>query len=216
MKHTATVIACRPTLPTPMTLRSPTQHPSSTRQSIEAIRFEYQITVEMAARARATLSDDFEVFITELAFLESYLVHARSLHEFLSSRGSRDTDIQASRYVDGFLEKPLDENAVEHVNRRLQHLTTHRQGDNVGWTPADTLPQIVESMGRFIDELSSRPDLANRLSDVHEGALALVESWSGADHYPTHTSSIMESSTTIFHPLADQADDAPDADPTHF
>jgi hypothetical protein len=45
---------------------------------------------------------DFDEFITNVAFLESFLVHARNLDEFLSSRGWKGTDVKASDFVTGF------------------------------------------------------------------------------------------------------------------
>jgi hypothetical protein len=71
-------------------------------KSIEAVRFEHSMAVETATRVGLTFPMDFDEFITNVAFLESFLVHARNLDEFLSSRGWKDTDVKASDFVTGF------------------------------------------------------------------------------------------------------------------
>ena len=79
--------------------------------------------------------------------------------------------------MDGFVERPLAEELVRSINRRLQHITTYRQDDHVGWAPITILQPIASSMGRFIEQLADEaPELAARLSDVHRDATRVIES----------------------------------------
>ncbi len=181
-------------------------------ESVNAIRYEYQMAVETAARvpsipSRASLGE----FVRAVALLESFLVHARNLDGFLSDRGWLDTDVNASDFVDGFVERPLEEELVRSINRRLQHITTYRQDDHVGWAPITILQPIASSMGRFIEQLADEaPELAARLSDVHRDATRVIESGLATGPVITSTSST-DVHRTIFFPLAAMEDDEGDS-----
>jgi hypothetical protein len=55
---------------------------------------------------------------------------------------------------------------VESMNRRLQHITTWRQAEHVGWQRGPMLRSLYESMDLFISELESQ--LVGRLQPTHE------------------------------------------------
>jgi len=180
--------------------------------SINAIRYEYQMAVETAARVPSIPSRaNLDAFIRAVALLESFLVHARNLDGFLSDRGWLDTDVNASDFVDGYVERPLADDLVGSINRRLQHITTYRQEDHVGWAPIAILQPIASSMGRFIEQLADEaPELAARLSDVHRDANRVIESGLATGPVITSTS-FTEVHSTIFFPLPAGEDDEADS-----
>ncbi len=143
--------------------------------SVRAIRFEYQMALEMAPWVSMRKGLTHEEFVTGIAFLESFLVHVRSLDEFLESRGGRKTDVRASDFVPGFEDKTLDPDLLKSINRRLQHITVHRQADNTRWIPMEILPPVVSAMGRFVAELEKAdPESAEVLSETQERAEAMI------------------------------------------
>jgi hypothetical protein len=143
---------------------------------IEAIAFEYEMAVATARlAAQFRLRQDDDGFVTGIAFVESFLVHARCLDEFLSSRGTYDDDVKASDFVDGFSRWPLASETRQSINHALQHITTYRRDGHMPWVPIELLPAIVEAMGEFIEELRvGRPELVNRLDRSHERAVDLL------------------------------------------
>lgn len=155
-----------------MTPRPPTFDPV---ESIRFVRFEYQMALEMARRVADVggVSED-EEFVTTVAFIESFLVHARNLDAFLDSRG-RSTDVKAKDYVPGFSKKVLGGDVLSSINRRLQHMTVYRQSDQTPWLPREIFPSIVEGMGEFIEQLAAaNPGLGRRLTDVQAEADAFI------------------------------------------
>ena len=139
---------------------------------IRAVRFEYQMAVATAIRAHQLLhpSDDDE-FIAGVAFVESFLVHARCLDEFLASRGNYRTDARASDFVAEFSDPPLEPGVRDSINRALQHITLYRQDGHLPWVPLELLVPIVEAMDHFIKDLAlNNPELADQLTEVHANA----------------------------------------------
>lgn len=143
---------------------------------VDAIAFEYDMavaTARLAAQFRYRQDDDG--FVTGIAFVESFLVHARCLDEFLSSRGTYDNDIKASDFVDGFARWPLTSETRESINHALQHITAYRRDGHIPWVPIELLPAIAEAMGEFIEGVRARhPDLANRLDPCHKRAADIL------------------------------------------
>jgi hypothetical protein len=140
--------------------------------SINAVKYEYDMALATAGSlAGRTTAEDF-------AMLESFLVHARNLHEFLRPRRPRDIkerenprsfkhgSVWACDFVKGFGRDMFQTELVESMNRRLQHITTWRQAEHVGWQRGPMLRSLYESMDLFISELESQ--LVGRLQPTHE------------------------------------------------
>lgn len=140
--------------------------------SINAVKYEYDMALATAGSlAGRTTAEDF-------AMLESFLVHARNLHEFLRTRRPRDIterenprsfkhgSVWACDFVPGFGRETFEAEVVASMNRRLQHITTWRQGEHLGWYRGPMLRTLYESMGLFISELE--PPLSDRLQPTHE------------------------------------------------
>ena len=113
----------------------------------------------------------------DFAVLESFLVHARNLHEFLRSRKEKEKDRRpgdyfASDFVDGFEFEVYDKATVEKINRWLQHLTTWRYEDDKHpeWSLPKLLAPVVEAMGAFLGVLETESDKASALIDCHDSA----------------------------------------------
>lgn len=142
--------------------------------SINAVKYEYDMALGTAGSlAGRTTAEDF-------AMLESFLVHARNLHDFLRPRRARDIkdrvnprsfkhgSVWACDFVTGFGRDTFETELVASMNRRLQHITTWRQGEHIGWYRGPMLQSLFESMALFISELEL--PLAERLRPTHEAA----------------------------------------------
>ena len=110
----------------------------------------------------------------DFAVLESFLVHARNLHEFLRPRKDKEKDRRpgdyfASDFVDGFETEVYDEATIQNINRWLQHLTTWRYEDDEHpeWSLPKLLTPVVEGMGAFVGVLETESDKASALMDCH-------------------------------------------------
>lgn len=144
-------------------------------KSIGTVRFEYDMAVHTATLVQPMLgsSSNTDEFVIAIALIESFLLHARALNEFLQSRENRRrTDVTASDFVPGFSHTPLSPELLASINREVQHITVFRQVRGMSWVPMDSLPPIVECVGQFIKQLAQRDDsLAERLSLVHQRAI---------------------------------------------
>jgi hypothetical protein len=142
------------------------------RKSIMAVKYEYQMAYETAVRAsqilRPKTHDDF---VLAIALLESFLVHARVLHEFLSEDRRFATDLRAHDLVPGYGDTVYDADTIDSINRALQHLTVYRLDGHIPWYPISMLGTLVAAMGRFMVALEdARPGSSLLLSEVHASA----------------------------------------------
>jgi hypothetical protein len=151
--------------------------------SITHVKYEY----DMAVATATLLSSGRDRSIAETyALLESFLVHARNLHDFFRPRSeaalaNRENprhitagSVWAHDFVTGFGVETFDAEAIATINRWLQHLTTWRQNhdDHPGWSPS-MLADIYRSMDEFLDAL---PNQWHRelLRTTHQAAADLL------------------------------------------
>lgn len=140
--------------------------------SINALKYEYDMALATAGSlAGRSTAEDF-------AMLESFLIHARNLHEFLRPRRARDIrdrenprsfkhgSVWACDFVTGFGLDTFERELVASMNRRLQHITTWRQGEHIGWYRGPMLRSLCESMAEFVAALE--PALAEGLRSTHQ------------------------------------------------
>ena len=136
-------------------------------EALNAVKYEYDMAAETALlAATSTERPSAEAF----ALLESFLVHARNLHDFFrpnsGSRNRRPGDFWASDFVDGFGVETFPQEVVDEMNRRLHHITTWRQGnDHVGWHPLPMLMRVYRSMEEFLEQLDN--DLGAHIGNRH-------------------------------------------------
>ena len=131
--------------------------------SITHVKYEY----DMAVATATLLSQGRDRTTAEtFALLESFLVHARNLHDFFRPRSeaaiaNRENprhfsagSVWALDFVPGFGVETFDAAAIATINRWLQHLTTWRQedDDHPGWSPS-MLANIYASIDEFLDTL---------------------------------------------------------------
>ena len=97
----------------------------------EAVAYEAKMLCFTASALPGGLAERFgdEPTFERNAFLESFLLHARVLDEFLSSTGRRASDVVAAHYIPG--EYPIPTafigNERSAIDRQLAHLTTMRR-----------------------------------------------------------------------------------------
>jgi hypothetical protein len=161
--------------------------------AINAVKYEYEMAYETATRSHAILrTKDHDDFVMAVAYLESFLVHARVLHEFFRKDSGRSTDLRASDFVPDFGEDVFEATTIDSINRALQHLTVYRQAGHIGWYPLPLLARLVPVMARFIAELhEERAELARSLVRIHEKATTVTADISVKDadsHFATSTS----------------------------
>jgi hypothetical protein len=151
--------------------------------SINAVKYEYDM-----AHATAVLLAGGESYQPAEAFaiLESFLVHARNLHDFFRPRtASTITDraenprsfqsgsVWALDFVPDFGVETYDREVIEKINRWLQHITTWRQEEeeHPRWSPSMLLG-IYESMNEFLAHLDDK--FNQRLLETHHQVTELL------------------------------------------
>jgi hypothetical protein len=144
--------------------------------SIDAVKYEYDM-----AHSTAVLLAGGESYQPAEAFaiLESFLVHARNLHDFFRPRTesaiiNRATNLRSSHsgsvwaldFVPDFGVETYDREVIEKINRWLQHVTTWRQEEeeHPRWSPSMLLG-IYESMNEFLAQLDG--EYRQRLLGTH-------------------------------------------------
>lgn len=137
-------------------------------RSIKTIKYEYDMALATAIRVGRDWPE--EEAAIQFALLESFLVHARNLHEFLRPRTQwsrkRPGDFWACDFTNGFGYAVFDQEIVNAVNRWLQHITTWRyEDDHARWHPLEMLVSIYKAMDAFLAKLAE--DLARRLRGTH-------------------------------------------------
>ncbi len=123
-------------------------------KSLTAVKYEY----DMAHATAALLLEKWEPAAVEFALIESFLVHARNLHDFClprtTDRREWDSDIRAYDFTDDFGVETFDIDTIETINRWLHHITTWRHGsEHPGWFPFPMMLAIHESMNTFLETL---------------------------------------------------------------
>lgn len=117
-------------------------------KSMAALKYEYDMAYETAVRANQILRPStHDEFVLAIALLESFLVHARLLHEFFAGKGRFPTDLRASDFVLGYTDTVYDTTTIDSINRALQHLTVYRQDGHIPWYPMSMLEMLVAAMG---------------------------------------------------------------------
>lgn len=88
----------------------------------------------------------------ESVLTESFLVHARNLHEFLACAQNRNDDVRAFHFTNwgkGF----LSQDERKDINKRLSHLSTKRD-DDFDWPVVDIHNRAVDVLAEMIESLS--------------------------------------------------------------
>jgi hypothetical protein len=146
-------------------------------QSIRGLLYEYSMVVETAL---VMTTQGFDNPAIDYALLESFLVHARNLHEFLRPHKEDDRrpgDYWSSDFVNEFGVTIFDATSVQKTNRWLQHLTTWRYDDDEhpAWPVNEMLREIVQGMDAFLREID--PQLASPLTETHRSARTLIDTF---------------------------------------
>jgi hypothetical protein len=145
--------------------------------AVSPIGYELDMMAHTAVRWRAERAKPSTQCdaVAEIAYLESMLIHARSLIEFLARNRIRPTDL----HRDDFLSAPswnlpeADKNRCDSyyrdMSKHLAHLTRDRLHEWPEATPPewlDSLPVDVTAMfGQFVLELTERrPEVAEAFS----------------------------------------------------
>lgn len=108
--------------------------------------------------------------VDKSARLESFLVHARNLIDFLENNGSKPDDLLISNFVDEKGKKinkiviSLSADLKEKINKHLQHLTTTRMKEKPGWIIELIWTSINQGLADFFNRISSQyfPTLEKR------------------------------------------------------
>jgi hypothetical protein len=131
----------------------------------------------MVGTCAALAADTFGLGPAHNAFLESELLHARNVIEFLIGRPKRkqqryrDSDISARDYLPGWtpdddeVSRRLTE-ALPQIDKQLSHLSWARVDGKVAWHYATVLVDIREVLAQFV----------GRLNDVNSPHAAAFES----------------------------------------
>ena len=122
-------------------------------KSINAIKYEYDMALATAVRIGREKDGAIQ-----FALIESFLVHARNLHDFLRPRTANSRkllgDFWANDFVAEFGYEVFDQEMVNTINRWLQHLTTWRYADDhAQWHPGPMLASIYRGMNAFLADL---------------------------------------------------------------
>lgn len=154
--------------------RMPSQAPEVDPTDVRGLLHEYSMLVQTGLLiADVALEKNH---LVQNALLESCLVHARNLHDFLGPppRNPRPGDYFASDFVEGFKVEVFDRVTVNKINRWLHHLTTYRyrDDDHPSWqVNEDIVCPIVGAMDRFLDSLDT--DIAAPLNPPHRAGRKL-------------------------------------------
>ena len=88
------------------------------------------------------------------AFLESFLLHARNLTDFLQAK-KFDSDIKCSDYGVGEQQIILPSgNTQFEINKHLSHLTWERTDLKLRWEISETYKPIIEALKDFFTDIS--------------------------------------------------------------
>jgi hypothetical protein len=119
----------------------------------EHVAYEVEMLVEIARRLTPPLADT----VTTNAYLESFLIHARALDDFLEkSDGKEDNDVIARDYYGGWAPKTsLPPGLRKVINKRVAHLTDVRAKPHEGVQPSDILRPLLGTFCAFADKLSA-------------------------------------------------------------
>ena len=91
--------------------------------------------------------------IARNAALESFLIHARAMDDFLSSDKARSDDVVAKHYMESWTsESVLPADARKAVNKLVAHLTSKRL-DKQPVNIADVLDAVIGQFEKFLEEL---------------------------------------------------------------
>lgn len=133
--------------------------PFDPARSLETVRYEYEMTLATALTIAAGNQG-----VETVTALESFLVHAGNLHEFLrphEPQERRPGDVWASDFVAGFGLDVFDRDEIDDIDRRLRHITTWRQHERRRWNCLQMLQRIHAGMTAFVTQVdgSMRADL---------------------------------------------------------
>ncbi len=161
--------------------------------SIRAVKYEYDMVVATASHMFGHKAKPRYSAAEEFALLESFLVHARNLHDFLKPRTNaalreRETrprsqysgSVWACDYVPEFGVETFDLETTAAINRWLQHVTTWRQEDedHPGWRYLSMVHEVGKAMDEF---LAADPgsEMKAAMTPTHRKAAELLAQ---ADH----------------------------------
>ena len=105
--------------------------------------------------------------------LESFLVHARNLIDFLEGCCQKD-DVRSIDFLDknkaaiSPILIPLSTDLKNKINKHCQHLTKTRLDKKIGWSVIDIAKPINEAMARFINQLQESYSVEIKTKINHE------------------------------------------------
>jgi hypothetical protein len=150
----------------------PPAPPFNPDASMEMLVYEYQMAIAtwLFLATSPTPDPDPDSKARRFAFLESFLVHLRNLHEFMRARSAESRQerinprnrmtygsVWACDYIDEFGTDVLSEEWLEKVNHHLQHMTVWRQEvPNPGWPVTELLREAHRAMGEFMAKLDTK------------------------------------------------------------
>jgi hypothetical protein len=106
----------------------------------------------------ALLIDSTDDVVTDNALLESTLLHARALIEFLLNIGHRPTDVTASTFLPGWEIEAEHRESLDAprklLNKHLAHLTTDRVTDRrQAWPYPEIVNELIDHLRRYHAQL---------------------------------------------------------------
>lgn len=124
------------------------------------IRFEvhalWSTALEYASRPRDVFGSDITI---DNALLESCLVHARLLADFLDVKKPQYEDVLAVHYLPNWDSRDtLTKAERDRINWTIMHLSAERSRVGEGIDLVETAERVLQVMGRFIGEITD-PDV---------------------------------------------------------
>src|SRR5659263_136980 len=120
----------------------------------EHVAYEVNMLVETARRLTPPLADT----VTNNAHLESFLIHARSLDNFLRPipKNPQQDDVFAQHFYAKWIGKgSLPDGLRDDVNKRVAHLTDTRVGEQADVSPAGVARSLLGSFCDFSAQLGA-------------------------------------------------------------
>ena len=105
------------------------------------------------------------------AYVDSFLVHARRLHDVLADNKKNDDDLVLSDLLDDppHIALPRTGEFRNRMNKRVLHLTTHAEPEAVGWPVASIAKELGQAMDSVIEAMRTcGSDYYERFRDARD------------------------------------------------